>query len=297
MRPRGRDFDALTAAARRLASDSARGYLADAFGCLRDTGDPMAALELLCAMWGTGYAKRGQQEGALADVGQWLGERLQREPAISVERLAWELGWLRRMCTYLRAEDERSSEGGKRGPERRNERGGLGGRGNHGYGGRPGHTRAHSRPGERAQTLSDAPFARYLQALQRRRQIQISAGRRHTVIQTPSPPAAPTTLPAELQVQLADLADARARWNRLREREKKGKPGKDALILVVPVAEEYRALAGGICCSLMHTEGMGELFARIAARGGRDRPFRVVVAELDIRDGKRVASRILPADD
>jgi hypothetical protein len=295
MRPRGRDFEALTTAARKLASNNARSYLSDALGSLRDSGDPLAALELLCAMWGTGYAPRGQQEDALAEVGQWLGERLQREPEISVERLAWELGWLRRMCTYRRAEQERAgrADGQDRGP--RNARGGVGGRGDHRHGGRP----RQGQLGDRDRKVSEAPFARYLQMLQRRREIAASAPRTEkAVVRQPSiEPERPTTLPAELEVRLADLADARMRWNRHREREKRGKPVKDGLIPVVPVAGEYRELAAGICCSLVHTEGMADLFARIAARGGRDLPFRVLVAELQSRDGKRVASRIELADE
>jgi hypothetical protein len=99
-------------------------------------------------------------------------------------------------------------------------------------------------------------------------------------------------LPDRLEVCLVSLHQARTAWNKARERQKKRKAPKDRLIALQPVATELRRLARDLHCSLLHTEGMDELFARTAANGGNAPSFWIAVAELEQRDDTRVAPRI-----
>jgi hypothetical protein len=77
-------------------------YLADALAVLRDPSvpyedRPLVALRVLAAMQNTNYAKRRDQQGALAAAGGWLDARLRREAHVDADQLAGELAWLKRL--------------------------------------------------------------------------------------------------------------------------------------------------------------------------------------------------------
>lgn len=79
-------------------------YLSQALECIRETQDPVEALRLLEKMFSSPFAIRKNMKGALNDVGKWLEKRLDKEPNVSADRIALELGWLRRLATVVEAE-------------------------------------------------------------------------------------------------------------------------------------------------------------------------------------------------
>lgn len=85
-------------------SKNHQGYLAQALECVRETQDPVEALILLEKMFGSSFGGRPNERKALNDVGKWLEARLAQEPPASAERIALELGWLRRMAVVVEAE-------------------------------------------------------------------------------------------------------------------------------------------------------------------------------------------------
>lgn len=259
----GNDMRRLEQDARRMASDNARAYLADTLECIRETGDPVAALELLRATWLR--ESRVQQRQALEKVGNWLAQQHARRRDIETERLVTEIGWLRRMCTYLRPDPE----AGEHRPR--------------------GHAHHRARRGPE--------FGEYLDRVLERRRRGLERVKKIVPDKSASQPAAvvaraPTSLPARVEVRLVTLPEARAAWKKARERQKKGKAPKDRLLAVQPIDAELRPLARDIHCSLLHTQCMDELFARTAANHGHDPSFWITVAELEQRDDTRVAPRI-----
>jgi hypothetical protein len=260
--------------ARDIASESCRGYLSDALQCLQDTGDPVAAIELLRAMWGTGHAKRPYQKDALADAGGWLEERLGRDPGISRERLALELGWLRRLVVV---------HGGRDGADRDRD------------GSSSSHRDAHGRGRE------ESPFGAHAAQLRRRRELALAraaqeassargAGPAHKA-DSPPPPR-PERLPDSFEVCFVSWEQALETFKAARKRRKDKKPPKDRLLSVQPVAAELRPLAVALECSMLETEGMAELQERTVARGGDPPSFWIATADLIEREGKRIPRRI-----
>ncbi|GAB4520732.1 MAG: hypothetical protein Tsb0020_39340 [Haliangiales bacterium] len=279
IRPTGSDFDRLTEAARSFdASSNSRSFLAEAANCLRQTGDPLAPLELLVAMLGSPHASSDTQKPALRAIGTWLDRRLTREPDIPCARLAWELGWLQRLVSInAKFKQNASIDQRRQGPQ--------------------GHRR-HSRRQRRDQ--DEAPFGRFIPQLRkRRRELLAGASADHERKAADTAAATPTTLPDPCLAQLADIKTARAAWKRANDRKKRGKPAKDKLLAIHPVIEAdpdtqpaYRALAEDIRLSLLNTEGVKTLFDRTEAAGGKLMPFWIADADLEHQGEHRVAKRI-----
>jgi hypothetical protein len=53
-----------------------------------------------------------------------------------------------------------------------------------------------------------------------------------------------------------------------------------------------RPLAANLCCSLLGTEGMNELFELIEKRGGRPQSFWIRLEDLEDKDEMRMAKQI-----
>lgn len=238
-------------------------YLAEIQRCLFDTRDPIDALALLRAMWGSSHARRDNQKAALADAGRWLEERIRRTPEISIDLLTLELGWLRRLVSVHGSPDD------DRGDDER---------------GRARRTGADS-----------APFGTHVDLLGTRRKVALAAvakplppNGRAGELATPSPAPGPTHLPDVFEARLANWQEAIDAFKNIRKRRKQKKPLRDRLLDVTPVAAELQPLATDLACSVVHTEGMNQL---VDVAG--DLPtFFIAVADLAPRDGKRVPSRI-----
>lgn len=93
----GADFQALEKAAALFSDKNDKSFLEEILSCLRDTGDPIQALALLKAMAEQGFASREDPKRAMQRVGQWLEQRLLREPGVAVQRLQLEITWLKRL--------------------------------------------------------------------------------------------------------------------------------------------------------------------------------------------------------
>jgi hypothetical protein len=255
--------------ARAIASGNCRGYLSDALRCLQETHDPIAPLELLRAMWSGGHAPRPDQKIALDDAGQWLEERLGREPGISPDRLELELGWLRRLVSVHGDSDDS------------------------GY-----------RQRNNAPTSREPAFGAHIDQLRQRRKRaleRIAAAvppvhRSEADRKADSPSSArvehPERLPDSFEVRFADWQDALNAFRTARERRKKQRPPKDRFLPVRPVAAELQPLAADIRCSMLDTEGMDELERRIVANAGNPPSFWIALADLFDRNGKRLPRRI-----
>jgi hypothetical protein len=225
---------------------SCRGYLSDALQCLRDTGDPIAPLALLRALWSAGYAKRDHQKLALNDAGQWLDKRLGREPGISFDRLALELGWLHRLVMIESAPDGSGGTGDAR------------------------RTRPPShRVDGRGRGRDEPAFGAHIDLLRHKRELALARvdARLHAPRDEAAGGAAsldtrPERLPDSFEVRFASWEEAVKAFRKARERRREQKPARDRLLLVEPVAAALRVLAGDIACSLLDTEGMDQLQAR-----------------------------------
>jgi len=249
--------------ARAIATKQCRSYLSDAQRCLRDTGDPIAPLELLRAMWNSGQAPRAEQKDALDDAGRWLEDRLKRDPEMSPQHLELELGWLLRLITIHEMPPSRGDRSG-------------------------GHQRRE--PG----------FGAHIDALRRRREhaIQRTAARKEPdrpnarEQATPPGPVRPERLPDNFEACFASWQDAVKAFKTARERSKAQKAPKDRLLPVRPIQAELQPLATDIVCSLLNTQGMDELQTRAIEGGGELPAFWISVADLIAHDGKRLVSRI-----
>jgi hypothetical protein len=248
-------------------------YIADALRCLLDTRDPVAALELLHAMWGSGHAKRDNQRAGLEDAGHWLEQRIRRDIAISPERLTLELGWLQRLIRVYGAPDDDHDDGERR-PSRRADAG-------------------------------RAPFGAHLEAFRARRAATLAAAAAARVTAhraeaggpaAPSPPPRCAHLPDAFEARFADRQLAIEAFQHARKRRKQDKRLKPRLLDVTPVEADLQPLATDLACSMLDTDGMLELLDR----PGELLTFWINTADLNLRDDKRVPSRISfsePAND
>jgi hypothetical protein len=247
--------------ARVMATESRR-YLADATQCLRETLDPVAPLELLRALWSTAHARRPQQKAALQAAGDWLDDRVRRDPALSPQRLELELGWLRRLVAFKPTD-------------------------------RSGNARDDRYPPH------EPPFGSQIDALRRKR-AQLLARAAPNPVAPPSPPdaarpprpAPPAELPESFEAHFANWRDAGEAFKTARKRIKQQKQPKERLLAVLPVREELRALASDIVCCLLRTYGMTELQERAVASGGELPRFWIGAADLVHQEGKRLVTRI-----
>jgi hypothetical protein len=246
---------------RTMATDQCRGYIADAKRCLCDTDDPIAALELLRAMWSAGHAVRANQKAALQDAGQWLDDRLRREPALSSHRLELELGWLHRLITIHRVP-------------------------------RNGHDRDSWTPPR------EPAFGANIDALRRSRERALTRATAHDHAASPERPddtsraARPEHLPDCFEACFVSWQDAIEAFKTARKRIKQKKQPKDRLLPTKPVKVELQLLATDIVCSMLHTQGMDELQAR-ATEGVTGLPsFWISIADLVAHDDQRLATRI-----
>lgn len=259
------DMQRLERHAREIATRASLTYLADALRCLCDTRDPIEALALLRALWGSSHARRDNQRAALEEAGRWLEERIRREPGISSGRLALELGWLIRLVSVHGTEDDDRGDG----------------------------DRSSSRHGD----PGSAPFGAHIELLRDKRRAALAraataespapqSGARDRV--APSQVPRPECLPDAFESRFASWQDAHEAFKQARKRRKQNKPLKDRLLDVVPVADELQHLATDLACSMLQTDGMSQLLDRPG-----DLPtFWIAVADLTTRDGKRVPSRI-----
>ena len=260
------DMQRLEHAAREIVRGGVT-YIADALRCLLDTRDPIDALTLLRALWGSSHAKRDQPKAGLDDVGQWLEQRIRNDIDISAERLALELGWLQRLVTVHGAPNADRDD----------------------------HDR---RPSRRAE-ISTAPFGAHIELLRARREAALAraagvdpvASRGEESARAALPPPPPPRrehLPDVFEVRFANWQVALEAFKHARKRLKEGKSLKHRSIDVTPVEVDLQPLATDLACSLLHTDGMTQLLDQPG-----DLPtFWIATADLTMRDGKRIASRI-----
>lgn len=261
MRLSAREFRELERQARLMARHNPTVYLAEAMEALRHTDDPVDVLVLLVAMWN---AARDKQRGGLNAVGCWLEQRLLRVPSPPMAQLVLELGWLRRMVRQAPAADA---------------------------GERTASTSACYRPRRQR-----PDFGSHLDSVRTRWQQTANETRPGARVDSPAT-VAPRELPPVFAAQLVDLPAARKAWKKQRERARKGRPAKDRSLAIAPVDGQLAALASDIECSLLRTEGMSELFERMAASGGKQLAFLVRVQDLESgSDKRRLALRILFED-
>lgn len=254
----------------RDAAPASLTYLADAQRCLLDTRDPIAALELLQALWRSGHARRDHQRAGLEDVGQWLEQRIRRELDISPEQLALELGWMQRLVkvhgTKARGTPDRDRDDGDRRTSRH----------------------ADSR---------GAPFGAHLDALRTRRiaalaaeadTLSAPARAKQRGPAAPSPPPRREHLPDVFEARFADRQLVIEAFQHARKRRKQDKPLKPRLLDALPVEADLQPLATDLACSMVDTAGM----ARLLDQPGELPTFWITTADLTVRDGKRVPAQI-----
>lgn len=249
-----RAFGRLRDAASGFTTKNHAGYLAEALQCVRETCDPIAALKLLAAMWGSSYAGRDDQMHALNDVGRWLEARLYRDPHVSAEAVALDLGWLRRLARIATAacgSAERARQG-------------------------------HS--ARLVRTFGDRERVRRLE--ERRHEVRPALHpRRAPQSAAPPDPPRPDRLPAMFEAEFVDFPAARDARRTARERAKRGKPAKDRLLAVRPTDARLHPLAVGLVCSVLHTEGIEAVFEASQRKGGAACTFFVIAMEA--REGQR----------
>lgn len=251
-----RDMKRLEDDARTIETRGALTYLADAGRCLADTRDPIEVLALLRAMWRSNHAKRDKQKDALAAAGTWLEGRIRRDFGISADQLAFEIGWLQRLVMVYGMPDEDGDD---------------------------------DRSSARSNT--EAPFGAYIEIFRRKREAAQEARERSPATsggERGLTPVLPDQLPEAFEVRVTSWQGALEAFKNARKRRKDGKPPKDGLLDVTPVATELRHLGADLACSLLHTEGM----ATLVDHKGDLPSFWIVTLDLTPRDGKRVPSRI-----
>lgn len=255
------DFVRLRAAAAGFGTRNHEHYIAEALQCLRTTSDPVEVLVLLRTMWGSSYAARNEQKIALNDVGKWLETELRGAPGQSTDELALLLGWLRRLSIAARAE--------RRPP-----------------GGRESHAHARGPKRDLKREFGDS-----LERLRSRRRDTTEAAVAKVV--RPAAPLPPTELPARFAARFLDFISAREQRKIAKHRAKRGKPPKDTILRLVPTDEALMPLSAYLCCSMLQTQGMEELFLAIEENNNIPIPFFVNgVADLD---DKKLAQGILLA--
>lgn len=259
------DMQRLESQSRAIDTQASLPYIADALRCLLDTRDPIAALVLLHALWGSGHAKRANQKAGLERAGQWLEERIRREIDISPERLALEIGWLYRLLSVHGERDDDRGDGDRLPP----------------------------RQADAART----PFGAHIELFRGKREAALARavafrpvaprGGPRDQVASPPPPR-PERLPDTFEARFTSWQDAHVTFKHARNRRKQHKALKDRLIDVTPVAAELQPLATDLACSMLHTAGMIQLLDHLG-----DLPtFWIAAADLTPRDGRRVPSRI-----
>lgn len=229
-----------------------RRYLAEAAQYLRGVTDPLDVLRFLDALRASPFARRPQQKVAVADVGAWLGGRLLREPGLPRDVVATELGWMQRLVVIHRAKLEADGAGVSHG----------------------------------AAAVQDG-FRGLIEAIEKRRTAEAAAAAKARVREeAPKPPprVAPSTLPESFAAEFVDATAARDARKKAREREKAGKPKKEAWLALQPTDTLLRELAKGLACTL-DTEGCGAVFDEMTRRDGRPVVFTVTALR---REGERL---------
>lgn len=252
------DFVRLRAAAACCGTKNHGQYLAEALQCLRATGDPVEVLALLRAMWGSSHAARTEQKIALNDVGKWLESELRGAPGQTADDLALQLGWLRRLAIVADAE-RRSTE-------------------------------SRESPGQARRPMRDLKreFGDSLERLRSRRREAASAAVPN-VARPAAPP--PTELPSSFAVRFLDFMATREQRKSAKDRAKRGKPPKDTFLGLVPTDETLVPISANLCCSILQTTGIEELFLVIEQNNNAPIPF--FVAGVAAQGDKLLAQNIL----
>jgi hypothetical protein len=253
MPPVRETLEMLQGEARNFDTKNHVSYLSEALQCTLNTSDPVAALKLLDAMWGSPFASGGEPQETLNDIGRWLETRLYREPEATHQAIAWELGWLRRfaktaVATATHARDPR--------PSRRD------------------------KPIQEFGSRIDRIEQRRAEAALAHRQLLLE----RAASPPPLPPPPPTQLPAAFQVEFVDFKDARQARQTARKRAKEGKPTKERWIGLRPIDPTLAALAVGLVSSVSLVDGFDALF------DVNQNAFYVTA--LEERDGKKVVTAI-----
>ncbi|WP_437307426.1 hypothetical protein [Sorangium sp. So ce388] len=269
-----------------FASSNHLRYLSEALQCMRRTGDPVEALVLLGAMWGTAYARRPDEKKALDDVGHWFERRLYWDPGAGAERVALELAWMRRLTRIGEAEAEREPRASR---DRNRQEEVKRGRAN-----------ATDRP-------RDEPrFGKLIESIRRRRAeierrrgeesdargVSPASGDATTPVAgaAPAPEPTPTQLPAVFEAEFVDFTSAHEAYRSAREREKRKKAPKERFLALRPVDVRLRPLAAGLVCSTALV-GFKAIFSASASHGVAPRSF--YVSGVEERGGQRVVGEIL----
>jgi hypothetical protein len=217
---------------------------------------PVRALRLLEAMWGGSFAQRPDQKVALNDVGIWLETRVTREPAVKVDVLVTELGWLKRLAKHHQAMREDSGAG----------RAGFGA------------------PGRGEQKN----FGRRVADIERRRGEALAASKRAAEARPAAArvevakPKVAEPLPEVLAVEFEDFNKAREARKAAAEREKKKKEPKEALLSLV--GKGGAAAGVKLVCSTTRTEGMAEVMDKVRLTAGA--PEWQMVASGMVKEGE-----------
>lgn len=253
-------LERLRTAANSFVTKSHGGYIAEALQCTNATRSPVIALRLLDAMWDSSYASRIDQKIALNEVGKWLEDRLYREPSVTAEAVALELGWLRRLARIAEASHVAADEG---------------------------RTRGSHRPQEPSQT-----FGKRIARIEERRRETLAEATRTAIVLAPvdAAPPPPDRLPPTFEAEFVDFSDARKARKTARDRDKSGKPRKDRLLPIRPKDPQLVPLAAGLVCSVLETRGFDAPFEASLRKNGADCAFHVTAMEE--RDGKRLALAI-----
>lgn len=236
-------------------------FLSEAMQALRDpaaVGDreadeleaPIRALRLLEVMWGSSYADRPDPKAALNDVGLWLERWLLGEPAISVEDLLVDLGWMKRLAKHHEAVKQEA-----------------------GF--------SKSRPGPQKNPVLS--FGKRIREIERRRAEAIERKRRLDEGVGGSAPgsvkgAAPVagaekqpesvvvTLPEELAVVFAEFNEAREVRKRVEKRAAAKKEPKESILVLKAVDKALQGFR--FECSTTRTAGMAEVFELVRTTSG-----------------------------
>jgi len=262
VRLNGSELARLQARTAAFSSASHLRYIAEALQTTSISQDPVEALELLYAMWGTAYAKTPHEKKALNDVGAWFERRLLDDPAVDAARIALELAWAARLTRIAeaRASFERDSSTNL----------------------------ANRNRSSHTNRSADGPtFGKHIGTIERRRAETLSARQKHLEAQQPgiAKPSLsaererlevplPTTLPSVFEAEFIKFSDARDAFHDAKNREKKNKPPKERFLPIRPVDVRLRPLAEKLTCSTK-LEGFKKLFEAISAAGGSERTFFV----------------------
>ena len=231
-------------------------YLAHALKGVASGTDPVDVLDVLRAMFGTGHGRRPDEKEALNRVGVWLEARLSRDPRVGVERLALELGWLKRFAKIYEEKDDPRNKSPDRGPDPRGKR-----------------------------SAADGPkFGRTLDALRvRRRGSGARQEQQAPRARQPHPePPRVTELPATFRARFADFPTVRHAHKTAAERRKKGKEPKsqDTQFAIVPEDQALVALGKRLWARLADTGGIDDYIHAVAhEHHGSPQPFAVAAHE------------------